>query len=218
MKTISFIPTITTFEDARDVIKELSSNLQTKLSLIKSQLDQLQQEINNINQSPSPTVVNNNTNGDNGIMGPLKVVNAIPRVKSLNRLQDSALSDDGTVIAGTRLVDITKTIRSTGFQDPVAGKGIELKYDTGTDVGILLTYNRTGAAFLPTAIYGSTVNLLPQTGDVEVTGNINTSGIYKKGGVSGISTTITTAKLTPAGANGSMTFSGGILTASTPAT
>jgi hypothetical protein len=34
----------------------------------------------------------------------------------------------------------------------------------------------------------------------------------------GLSTTITTAKLTPGGANGSMTFTIGILTASTPAT
>lgn len=34
----------------------------------------------------------------------------------------------------------------------------------------------------------------------------------------GISTVITTAKLTGGGANGSMTFVGGILTASTPAT
>lgn len=34
----------------------------------------------------------------------------------------------------------------------------------------------------------------------------------------GLSTTITTAKLTPGGANGSMTFTGGILTAQTQAT
>lgn len=34
----------------------------------------------------------------------------------------------------------------------------------------------------------------------------------------GLSVTITTAKLTPAGANGSMTFTNGILTSQTPAT
>lgn len=36
--------------------------------------------------------------------------------------------------------------------------------------------------------------------------------------LAGISTTITTAKLTPGGANGSMTFVRGILTSETPAT
>lgn len=35
---------------------------------------------------------------------------------------------------------------------------------------------------------------------------------------SGLSVTITTAKLTPGGSNGSMTFTNGILTAQTPAT
>jgi hypothetical protein len=47
-----------------------------------------------------------------------------------------------------------------------------------------------------------------------LTGQITTGQLP----ASGLSTTITTAKLTGGGANGSMTFTNGILTASTPAT
>lgn len=53
---------------------------------------------------------------------------------------------------------------------------------------------------------------------LDVTGDINTTTAYRAGGTVGINATITTAKLTPGGANGSMTFVGGILTAQTPAT
>lgn len=53
---------------------------------------------------------------------------------------------------------------------------------------------------------------------LDVTGDINCSGVYRAGGTAGISATITTAKLTAGGANGSMTFVGGILTAQTQAT
>jgi hypothetical protein len=42
--------------------------------------------------------------------------------------------------------------------------------------------------------------------------------VYSINNLAGLSVTITTAKLTPGGANGSMTFTNGILTAQTPAT
>lgn len=49
---------------------------------------------------------------------------------------------------------------------------------------------------------------------------LNFSGLAsnQSAGLPGLSTTIVTAKLTVVGANGSMTFTNGILTASTPAT
>lgn len=53
---------------------------------------------------------------------------------------------------------------------------------------------------------------------VDSAGDIRAVGVYRAGALAGISTTIATAKLTALGVNGSMTFTGGILTASTPAT
>lgn len=53
---------------------------------------------------------------------------------------------------------------------------------------------------------------------VDVTGNVNATGVYKKGGTSGISTTAVLAKLTSLGSNGSLTISGGIITAYTAPT
>lgn len=57
-----------------------------------------------------------------------------------------------------------------------------------------------------------------QSVGIDTVGNCNVSGVYQKGGFSGLSTTVTLAKLTALGFTGSMTFSGGILTAYTPPT
>jgi hypothetical protein len=54
--------------------------------------------------------------------------------------------------------------------------------------------------------------------NLDVAGDVNCSGIYRRAGVAGVTATITTAKLTTAGANGSLTFSGGILTGFVQAT
>jgi len=55
---------------------------------------------------------------------------------------------------------------------------------------------------------------------LELRSIINFSGLSsnREASLPGLSVTITTAKLTPAGANGSMTFTNGILTAQTQAT
>ncbi len=63
----------------------------------------------------------------------------------------------------------------------------------------------------------STILTVDSTG-IDTAGNCNISGVYQKGGLSGLSTTISLAKLTALGLNGSATFSGGILTAYTPPT
>jgi len=54
-------------------------------------------------------------------------------------------------------------------------------------------------------------------GTITASGTISL-GIVPTANLSGLTATITTAKLTPAGANGSMTFSHGLLTAQTQAT
>lgn len=78
--------------------------------------------------------------------------------------------------------------RTIGTTSPLAGGGD-------------LTANRT-LTFVPAGI----------NGDVQK----NNAGVL--GSVTGISVTITTAKLTTLGANGSMTFTNGVLTAQTQAT
>lgn len=113
-------------------------------------------------------------------------VGAIPKVSAAGTLSESALKDDGTVLTLlARLFDSNKTIRSTGFQNPVAGSGIEVKYDTGANVGLLVVYDRTGAAWLPLALYGSTISLLPQGGVTTNVGSLDLTGggVLKVAGV-----------------------------------
>ena len=47
---------------------------------------------------------------------------------------------------------------------------------------------------------------------LDVTGDINLSGAYRRGGTTGITTVATLAKITGGGANGSLTIAGGIIT------
>jgi len=65
-----------------------------------------------------------------------------------------------------------------------------------------------------TSIDSSGNPVLAQPSFTDISGQITTAQLPS----SGLSTTITTAKLTGGGANGSMTFTNGILTASTPST
>lgn len=53
---------------------------------------------------------------------------------------------------------------------------------------------------------------------VDSSGDVNATGVYRVAGVAGLTVVIATAKLTGGGANGSMTFTGGILTAQVAAT
>jgi len=56
------------------------------------------------------------------------------------------------------------------------------------------------------------------SGDATLDINTDTTGTLDTSRLGGLSVTITTAKLTPGGANGSMTFTNGLLTAQTSAT
>jgi hypothetical protein len=115
------------------------------------------------------------------------------------------------------------TIGNTGVLSVIAGTGISVSSPTGN-----VTLANTGVL----SVSGGTTGLTPA---VATTGAIVLAGVLNvaNGGTgasdaatartnlglgSGLSVTITTAKLTPAGANGSMTFINGILTAQTAAT
>ena len=115
------------------------------------------------------------------------------------------------------------TIGNTGVLSVIAGTGISVSSPTGN-----VTLANTGVL----SVSGGTTGLTPA---VATTGAIVLAGTLAiaNGGTgasdaatartnlglgSGLSVTITTAKLTPAGANGSMTFVNGILTAQTAAT
>jgi hypothetical protein len=73
-----------------------------------------------------------------------------------------------SVITGT--FGVTKTIRSTGVENPPSGSGIEVFYDAILG-GKIVAYNRTGAAYLNAGIHGLTLDL-----------NTDTAGAVKIGG------------------------------------
>lgn len=117
----------------------------------------------------------------------------------------------------------TIAIANTGVTSVVAGSGISVSGATGA-----VTIANTGV----TSFSGGSTGLTPSsptTGAVVLAGTLaianggtgatTDSGARTNLGLgSGLSVTITTAKLTALGANGSMTFVNGILTAQTQAT
>jgi len=115
------------------------------------------------------------------------------------------------------------TIANTGVLSIVAGTGISASPATGN-----VTVANTGVTSFSAGTTGLTPNS-PTTGAVVLAGTLavanggtgaTTDSVARTnlGLGGGLSVTITTAKLTVAGANGSMTFVNGILTAQTQAT
>ena len=91
-------------------------------------------------------------------------------------------------------LDVFGTVRSITQSVPSSGSGVELFYNAGT--GYVLSYDRTGSAYLPAIIGGSTLNL--QTGGTsriyaDASGNvgIGTSSPSNKLEVFGNSTSVT---------------------------
>jgi hypothetical protein len=115
------------------------------------------------------------------------------------------------------------TIANTGVLSVIAGAGVSVSSATGN-----VTVANTGVL----SVSGGTTGLTPSTpttgavvlaGTLAIanggTGATTDSGARTNLGLgSGLSVTITTARLTALGANGSMTFVNGILTAQTQAT
>jgi hypothetical protein len=115
------------------------------------------------------------------------------------------------------------TVANTGVLSIVAGTGISASSATGN-----VTVANTGVTSFSAGTTGLTPNT-PTAGNVVLAGTLavanggtgatTDSGARTNLGLGGgLSVTITTAKLTVAGANGSMTFVNGILTAQTQAT
>ena len=123
------------------------------------------------------------------------------------------------IVAGTG----TLQFNNTGVTSVIAGTGISVSSATGA-----VTIANAGV----TSFSGGTTGLTPATstvGAITLAGTLNitnggtgattASGARTNLGLGGgLSVTITTAKLTSLGANGSMTFTNGILTAQTAAT
>lgn len=124
---------------------------------------------------------------------------------------NSKIAFDASFVAGNWVARDTSVI-------VILKNGDKLQFlgSAANVVGNVPTFNNLGALDLATGQWGFG-NVAPAYA-VDATGDVNASGVFRKGGTAGISVTITTAKLTPAGANGSMTFAGGILTAQTAAT
>jgi hypothetical protein len=117
------------------------------------------------------------------------------------------------------------TVANTGVLSIIAGTGISVSSATGN---VTVTNTAVGVASFSAGTTGLTPNT-PTTGAVVLAGTLAVAnggtGATTDAGArtnlglgGGLSVTITTAKLTVAGANGSMTFVNGILTAQTQAT
>lgn len=89
----------------------------------------------------------------------------------------------GATLAVASTVDAGGTIRAYGSTAPASGAGVECHY-TGAN-GYVQSYDRTGAAYMPLNLRGSTVNLAPSgttvlaasTGAAAVTGTFGVTGL-----------------------------------------
>lgn len=117
----------------------------------------------------------------------------------------------GGTIDGTA---IGSTVPSTGdFTTLHANSTLSASNFTGSSTGVN-TGNVSLAGDNYLTIAGQVITAHNINLGTQVTGNIATSNLP----TAGVSATITTAKLTVGGTNGSQTFTNGLLTSSTPAT
>jgi hypothetical protein len=95
------------------------------------------------------------------------------------RIDSSGNMGIGTTSSGAKL-DAAGTVRSTANTNPSSGSGAEMSWD-GTN-GSFLAYNRTGSAWLPAQVLGSTAKLIAQTSDVTVGTATGTNAIFTTNG------------------------------------
>jgi hypothetical protein len=123
-------------------------------------------------------------------------------------------------------LDAGGMIRSTDYNVPTAGTGLEV-YAAGGN-GHLQAYNRAGAAYVPLYIDGNALTINSNSGanvgigaapshKLDANGDINTSGVFMKGGVAGVGTgsTITVCTSGACATSCSLIFNGGIRTGGT---
>lgn len=79
-------------------------------------------------------------------------LSAVAGVSSFNTRSGAVVLNAGDISGGFGvgspvLQSSPSTFRSTGLTLPANGKGMELSYDTGTDTGYLVSYDRTAASY-----------------------------------------------------------------------
>lgn len=72
-------------------------------------------------------------------------------------------------------LEIGSHVQITGFTPPTAGSGLEFAYTGGT--GYMVAYNRSGSAYLPIVISGSTILLQSSTNVVNVDNGTFTTAV-----------------------------------------
>ncbi len=121
----------------------------------------------------------------------------------------------GSTLAVASTVDAGGTIRAYGSTAPASGAGVECHY-TGAN-GYVQSYDRTGAAYMPLNLRGSTVNLAPSgttvlaasAGAAAITGTLGVTGLSTLTGGAQIGTAVTTFSSSFAGARKDFTDTSG---------
>lgn len=138
--------------------------------------------------------------------GSLTNVGAVPKVSAAGTLSESAMADNLTSI----LIVARGVILDNGYI-------IQQKSIAGT-VRNLLTHFTDDVVYLDNA--DGNVSIRPKAGsalvvstNTSITGNAIVSGVFQVGAAPGLTNVVTLAKITALGANGSLTFTGGIITA-----
>jgi len=93
------------------------------------------------------------------------------------------------------------------------GDQLLFQYANTLTVGAAFTFTTAAVLDLLTGRFGFGGNAAPGY-EVDATGQINAASGYRAAGVNSVSGFITLAKITPGGANGSITITGGIVTGS----
>ena len=155
---------------------------------------------------------------------------------ALSRVMDlygfSGATANGPIISVTQVRGSGQAPTATQSGDVLGGivsygydGGLETDYTAG--IRAVATQNHAAGAHGTELVFSTTQNgtstpaigaILDGGGNLAILADCNVAGVYRKSGVPGLITAVTLAKLTALGANGSLTISGGIVTAYTPPT
>ncbi len=162
----------------------------------------------------------------------LPTTNVIPKVGTAGQLVSSSITDDGTTVSLIEVLKILLASASVNIRtpdnttSPVLGLfqdqgGVQnygaYAYIKATSSDFALVVRKNGVdteifTFLNTNGRVGVKNVAPAY-PLDVTGDINTTTLYRVGGTGGFSGTAVLAKITAGGTNGSLTIVGGIVTA-----